>query len=73
MTSPPAMVATEPQVWRLVLSFMNFTEPSRKPTFTPPGWYELAPIMPRSGKSGVLPVLSPLNWHASPFGGIMWV
>ena len=49
MTSPPAMVATEPQVWRLMLSFMNFTEPSRKPTFTPPEWYELAPIMPRSG------------------------
>ena len=37
MTSPPALVASEPQVARLTLSLTNLTEPSRKPTFTRPG------------------------------------
>ncbi len=43
-TSPPDAVAMAAQVVGLTLSLMNLTEPSRKPTFTPPGWFELAPI-----------------------------
>ena len=38
MTSPPALVAIAPQVAMLTLFLMNLTEPSRNPTFTPPGW-----------------------------------
>jgi hypothetical protein len=32
MTSPPDMVAIDPQVWKLTLSLKKWTEPSRKPT-----------------------------------------
>ena len=42
MTSPPAFVARAHQVVWLTASLMKRTEPSRKPTLTPPGWFELA-------------------------------
>ena len=43
ITSPPALVAMAHQVRGSTPSFTKRTEPSRKPTFTPPGWNELAP------------------------------
>ena len=44
MTSPPDRVAMAAQVAGLTLSLTNLTEPSRNPTFTPPGWKEPAPM-----------------------------
>ena len=43
MTSPPALVAMAPQMFSETLSLTNLTEPSRKPTFTPPEWFDWAP------------------------------
>ena len=43
ITSPPALVAIAHQVRGATPSFTKRTEPSRNPTFTPPGWNELAP------------------------------
>ena len=54
MTSPLAFVATAHQVCWLTLSLMNLTEPSRNVTFTPPGWFELAPMMVEVGCPAVL-------------------
>jgi hypothetical protein len=72
MTSPPALVAREPHVPRLTLFLMNLTEPSRKPTFTPPEWFELAPTMVRSGCGEPLPT-SFEKTQLSPFGAMMWL
>ena len=44
-----------PGAARLTLSLMNLTEPSRNPTFTPPEWFELAPIMVPSSLPGIGP------------------
>ena len=54
MTSPPAFVASAHQVCWLTLSFTNFTEPSRVTTFTPPGCFELAPMIVEVGCPAVL-------------------
>src|SRR4051812_40260809 len=45
-TSPPSLVAMAHQVAELMLSLTNLTDPSRKSTPTPPGWYELAVMIP---------------------------
>ena len=37
-TSPPARVPMAHQVWRLIESLMNLTEPSAIIALTPPGW-----------------------------------
>ena len=40
---------------------MNLTEPSRNPTFTPPGWFNWVPIMVMSSLPGNGPKLLPVQ------------
>src|SRR5262249_11730515 len=44
-TSPPALVAIAHQTAVLTVYLINRTEPSMNPTFTPPGWNELVPMI----------------------------
>ena len=58
------------------MSLMNLTEPSRNPTFTPPGWFDWAPIMVMSSLPGAMPnraVLSFEKKQAGLFGASMWL
>ena len=45
MFSPPSLVPIACQLCWSIVFLMNFTEPSSISTFTPPGWYELAPMI----------------------------
>ena len=76
MTSPPALVAIAPQVWRLTESLMNLTEPSQNPTFTPPEWYDWAPIIVMSSLPGNGPNELPVAFEkkqAGLFGASRWL
>ena len=44
------------QVVGLMVFLMNLTEPSKNVTFTPPGWFETAPITPWSVLAATEPV-----------------
>ena len=45
MTSPASLVARARQTDLLTEFLMNLTDPSSMPQFTPPLWFELAPMM----------------------------
>ena len=76
MTSPPALVAMAPRCWRLMLSLMNLTEPSRNPTFTPPEWFDWAPIIVMSSLPGNVAEPLPVAFEkkqAVLFGARRWL
>ena len=73
ITSPPARVPMAHQTERATESLMNFTEPSAKPTLTPPGWLLVAvtaPPMPPQPVSERPKAEFPT--HVMEFGVIQW-
>ena len=49
MISPPTRVASALQVGALMVFLKKRTEPSSIPTFTPPGWFDEAPMTVLAG------------------------
>ena len=67
ITSPPALVPRAHQVGRLTVDLTNWTWPSPKQTFTPPGWRLPAVQAPLSRWPPVPSI------HDQVLGAITWL